>query len=45
MNDKIMRNRIIKSLPFWILIILFVFSGHEVFPQRDGESKVIFYVR
>ena len=34
-----------SSLRFWVLIILVVFSGHEVFSQRDGESKVIFYVR
>ncbi len=45
MDGKIMRNRIIKSLSFWILIILFVFSGHGAFAQKDGESKVVFIVR
>jgi hypothetical protein len=45
MNDKITSNRIIKSLTFWVLIILFLFSGHVAFPQKDGESKVIFFVR
>ncbi len=37
MNDKIISNRIIKSLTFWILIILFVFSGHGAYSQEDGE--------
>ena len=34
MNEKIISHGI-KSLTFWILIILFVFSGHEVFAQKD----------
>jgi hypothetical protein len=45
MNNKIMRNRIIKCLSFGILIILFLFSGHGAFPQKDEESKVIFIVK
>jgi hypothetical protein len=44
MDDKIISNRIIKSLTFLVLIILLVFSGHGAFSQKVGESKVILFV-
>ena len=45
MNNKTMTNRTIKSLVFGVLIVLLIFSGHDVFSQKDNESKVIFFVR